>query len=101
LPSVRPFVWRLRAVLPWHAPLCAVLLALAGAVVATVTLLVIAWRKRPSELNAARTLDAALGLHEVVASGFAFERDGRFEGMTALATERARAALIAVRVHEL
>jgi hypothetical protein len=101
LAALRPFVWRLRDVLPWHAPLRAVLLALAGAVVATVTLLVIAWRKRPSELNAARTLDAALGLDEVVASGFAFERDGRFEGMTALATERARAALIAVRVHEL
>jgi hypothetical protein len=57
--------------------------------------LVIAGRRQgPSELGAARAVDAAAGLEEVVASGFAFERDGREEPV-ALVARRGGAAAIA------
>jgi hypothetical protein len=49
-------------------------------------------------LGAARRLDEALGLDEVVASGFAFERDGLSDEFRAVAVDRALEALLAVDV---
>ncbi|MDF2693262.1 MAG: TolA protein, partial [Labilithrix sp.] len=77
------------------------LLAVAGGFVALVVSAVRAWRNRPSRLATARRLDDALGLAEVVASGFAFERDGRTDEMARFAVERARRAVNGIAIDRL
>lgn len=88
----RPLLWPLREVTPTHAVVRTVLLAGVAALAAVVGLTLHAWRSRPSMLGAARRLDTALGLPEVIASGFAFERDLRSDEATAVAIGRARRA---------
>lgn len=94
----RPFVWALHDGVVWKAALRSGVLAAAGASVVIAALVVRAWRGRPSLLGSARRLDGALGLAEVIASGFAFERDGRADEMATYATHRARRALTGVDV---
>ncbi len=94
----RPFVWALHDGAVWKAMLRAALLAVAGTALMLVVLLVAGWRKRPSLVASARRLDDALGLAEVVASGFAFERDGRTDEMASFATERARRAVLGLDI---
>jgi hypothetical protein len=73
----------------------------AGSVALAALLVALGRRRGPGDLGAARAVDEALGLHEVVASGFAFLRDARDEPLERLARRRAGAALAAVRVEEL
>jgi len=89
----RPLVWPLDEGAPWKAVLRATLLAAVGASIALGIVLLRAWRGRPSLLASVRRLDEALGLAEVIASGFAFERDGRSDEMASFATDRARSAV--------
>ncbi len=98
---VRPFLWPLHAPPSWHAVVRAAILATsAGAVVATV-LVLRAWRSRPTALASARRIDAALALEEVVASGYAFERDAREGEIVGLARARAGLALDGIDVRRL
>lgn len=87
--ALRGFVWPLGEALATRAPVRALIVGGSGAVFAVAVLVVLAYRRRPSLLGAARSLDAALGVEEVVASGFAFERDARKEPMTEVAKLRA------------
>lgn len=97
----RPLLWPLDEAPAWHALARAVILAAVGSAVALALIMIHAWRDRPSMLASARRLDGALGLAEVIGSGFAFERDRRDDAMARLAVERARRALDAVTVDEL
>lgn len=94
----RPLVWPLRDGEPWEALARALVLGAAGASAALAIVIARAWRSRPSTLASARRLDGALGLAEVVASGYAFERDGRDDEMARFAVERARRAVVGVSV---
>jgi hypothetical protein len=94
----RPFVWPLHDAEPWKAVARALVLALFGTSTALAVVIVRVWSTRPSMLASARRLDEALGLAEVVASGFAFERDGRDDEMATFAVERARRALDGVAI---
>ncbi len=96
--ALRPWVWPLpEAATLVQGPL-RTLGAMAAIVVAgSVTLIATGRRRGPKALGAARALDAALGREEVVASGFAFEREGREDAPARLARERAREALEGAR----
>jgi hypothetical protein len=56
-------------------------------------LIVLGRRARPSALLSARAIDQALSLREVVASGFAFERDGRRGVLESMALDAAHVAV--------
>lgn len=92
--GARPFLWPLaHPVDPWRVALRAVVLGMASAGIALAIVAGRAWRRRPSLLASARRLDDARGLAEVIASGFAFERDQRDDEMARFAVDRARAAV--------
>jgi hypothetical protein len=86
----------------WAGAPMALLAMITVTVVVTVSL--IAWTrrsKRPTALAAARRIDAALDLEEVVASGLAFERTESEAGMPALAKARAERAVRDIDVDRL
>ena len=91
--ATRPLAWPLRDSAVWHAVIRSALLAGIGTSIVVLIVVVWSWRRRPSLLTSARALDHALGLAEVVASGFAFERDGRNDEMALCAVARARRAV--------
>ena len=99
--AVRPFLWPLHAQASWHAVLRTAILGGAGGLVALTVLVLRAWRSRPTPLASARRVDAALALEDVVASGYAFERDARGGEIVMLARQRALAALHGVDVRRL
>ncbi|MBX3207532.1 MAG: hypothetical protein KF764_20960 [Labilithrix sp.] len=96
--ATRPLLWPLEDGHVWKAVVRAVVLGGVGASVALAIVIVRAWRSRPSSLASARRLDASLGLAEIVASGFAFERDGRVDEMASFAVERARRAIVGIEL---
>ncbi len=96
--AIRPFAWARGDAAQWVMPARASVLALMGVAVAAAVLSVRAFRRRPSLLAAARSLDAALGLKEVIASGFAFEVAGRSEPLVVVARARAGATLSGIDV---
>jgi hypothetical protein len=98
----RPLVFRLADDAPrWTALARSLGFFAAGSAAAAVALVALGRRRGPGEPRAARAVDEALGLHEVVASGFAFVRDAREQPLERLARRRAGEALAAVRVEEL
>lgn len=73
LGAARPLYWPLGLEAPlWLGAALALGVALAAGALGLAALVVVGRRRRPSELAAARTVDEALGLREVVASGFSF-----------------------------
>jgi chemotaxis protein histidine kinase CheA len=78
----------------WLGAALALGVAIAASGLGLCALVVAGRRRRPTELAAARTVDEALGLREVVASGFAFtrDRDGREGPLVAMAVQRAASA---------
>jgi hypothetical protein len=94
----RPLLWRLADEAPlWTGFARALGLFVAGSVTAAGALLVAGRRRGPSDVGAARAVDEALGHAEIVASGFAFERDDRVEPVALLARRRAQEAAAEVR----
>jgi hypothetical protein len=94
LAALRPLLWPLGEDAALYLGLVrAAILAIVGFGVVASALLIAGRRRRPSALGAARAVDAALGLHEVVGSGFAFERDGRDEAGELVARRRAAVAV--------
>ena len=94
LAALRPLLWPLGEDAPLYLGLVrAALLAIVGFALVAFLLLAAGRRRRPSPLGAARAIDEALGLHEVVSSGFAFERDGRGDAGGLVARRRAAAAV--------
>jgi hypothetical protein len=94
LAPLRPWLWPLRDDAPLYLGLVrAVILAIVAFAIAASALVIVGRRRRPSELGAARAIDEALGLREVVGSGFAFERDGRDEAGEIVARRRAVAVV--------
>lgn len=93
LALTRPLAWPLRGDVPLTAglPRAALLFAL-GALAAALGLVIAGRLRRPSSLGAARALDEALGLDEVIASGHAFAEAKRDEPVALLARERATKA---------
>ena len=88
--AVRPFAWRLADEAPlWVAFARSAGLFAAGAAVAAGAIVALGRRRGPSEVGAARAVDEALGLSEVVASGLAFVREGRDGPVVNLARRRA------------
>jgi hypothetical protein len=78
LGAARPLYYPLDLAAPlWLGAALALGVAAVVAGVGLAALVVVGRGRRPSELAAARTVDEALGLREVVASGFAFDRDRR------------------------
>jgi hypothetical protein len=99
LAALRPLLWPLGEDTPLHSGLVrAAILAIVGFAIVASALLIAGRRRRPSMLGAARAIDDALVLHEVVGSGFAFERDGREEAGVIVARRRAVAAVSALDV---
>jgi hypothetical protein len=99
---LRPVVWKLGVTTPlWAGFGRAVGLFAAGSAVAAAAFLIAGRRRGPSDIGAARAVDESLGLSEVVASGFAFERDGRDEPLTVLARRHAAEAVASLRVDTL
>ena len=99
--ALRPFVWPLHHQDPKLSAVRALAFAAAGAAIVTTVIVVRAWRSRPSLLAATRRIDGALGLSEVVASGFAFEQAKRDDEMASFAIARARTAANGVNVRKL
>ncbi|HEU4532931.1 MAG TPA: hypothetical protein VFS00_02390, partial [Polyangiaceae bacterium] len=98
LGAARPWLWPLPETAALVEGPLRTLAVMAGAAAAgAVTLLIVGRRRGPSALGAARSLDAALDRPEVVASGYAFEREGRDDGPGQLARERALEALAGAR----
>jgi hypothetical protein len=97
----RPIVWPLEDGVLWRGVARAIVLGTGGVIVGCVVVAVRAWRQRPSLLGAARSVDRALGLAEVIASGFAFERDAREDEMAAFAVAKARRSLDGVDIDQL
>jgi hypothetical protein len=94
LAALRPLLWPLGEDAPLYLGLVrAAILAIIGFALVALALLAAGRRRRPSPLGAARALDEALGLHEVVGSGFAFERDGRDDAGGLVARRRAAVAV--------
>jgi hypothetical protein len=94
LAPLRPLLWPLRDEAPLYLGLVrAGLLASVGFAVAASALVYAGRRRGPPALGAARAIDEALSLREVVGSGFAFERDGGDEAGVQLARRRAVAAV--------
>ncbi len=88
--ACRPLLWRLADEAPlWVGFARALGLFVAGSAAAVGAIVVAGRRRGPSEVGAARALDGALGHAEIVASGFAFARDGRVEPVALLARRRA------------
>lgn len=86
----RPLLWPTRDDAPlWLGLARSLALLAAGFAAASIGLIVLGRRRKPSELGAARAIDEARGLSEVVASGFAFERDDRREPVVTLARAKA------------
>jgi hypothetical protein len=96
--AARPLYWPLHDVPLWMGLGRALLIGGVGLAVASAGLIVAGRRKRPSDLGAARAIDEALGTPEVVASGFAFERDGRGDAGALLARRRGEEAARGVDV---
>lgn len=94
--ALRPLVWPLHHQSPSHSAFRALAFAAGGALIATTIVAVRAYRSRPSFLSATRAIDKALGLAEVVASGVAFEKNGRADEMAAFAIDRAKRATDAI-----
>jgi hypothetical protein len=93
LGACRPLLFPLGETAPlWMGLARAVALTAAGGAAVAVGLVIAGRRQRPSELGAARAIDDAASLAEVVASGFAFERDGRAKPAVLLAREKAAEA---------
>jgi hypothetical protein len=94
LAALRPLLWPLGEDAPLHLGLVrAAILAIVGFGLVACALLIVGRRRRPTDLGAARAIDDALGLREVVGSGFAFERDGRDDVGVLIARRRADAAV--------
>ena len=94
LAALRPLLWPLGEDAPLYLGLVrAAILAIVSFALVASALLYAGRRRRPSPLGAARAVDEALGLHEVVGSGFAFERDGRDDAGGLVARRRAAAAV--------
>jgi hypothetical protein len=90
----RPLVMRLADEAPrWSAVTRAIGFFAAGSAFAALVLVALGRRRGRSLLGAARAVDEKLGLDEVVASGFAFARDGKEEPLALLARSRAAEAL--------
>jgi hypothetical protein len=99
--ACRPLVFALADEAPrWMALVRSAGFFVAGSAVAATALVALGRRRGPSDVGAARAVDEALGLHEVVASGFAFARDGRDAPLEQVARKRAALATAAVRVEE-
>ncbi|HEU4411396.1 MAG TPA: hypothetical protein VFS43_39460, partial [Polyangiaceae bacterium] len=96
--ALRPWVWPLpETVALAQGPLRTIGLMAAVFAAGSVALVVAGRRRGPSALGAARALDGALGRAEVVASGYAFEGEGRDDAAALLAREHAREALSGAR----
>lgn len=94
LAALRPLLWPLGEDAPLYLGLArAAILAMVSLAIVAAALVVAGRRRRPSPLGAARAIDEALGLQEVVGSGFAFERDGRDDAGGLVARRRAAAAV--------
>ena len=88
--AARPLYWPLGFEAPlWAGAVAALAVMALLSIVGLVALLLLGRRNRPSELASARAIDEVLGLKEVVASGFAFERDERGEVLEQMTRERA------------
>ncbi|APR75379.1 TolA protein [Minicystis rosea] len=99
--ALRPLVWRLSEDAPlWWGIARAAGLFAAGSAMAAGALILIGRRRGPSVIGAARALDEALGGAEVIASGFAFQRDARTEPVVMLARRRAAETAKTARVKE-
>ena len=86
----RPLLWRLPTDAPlWLGPGRSLLLFIVGSAAATVILILLGRRRRPSEIGAARAVDAAVGTTEVIASGFSFTREDRRGAVAMIARRRA------------
>ncbi|MEP7122355.1 MAG: hypothetical protein ABJE95_15645 [Byssovorax sp.] len=94
LAPLRPFLWPLRDEAPLYLGLVrAGILAGVGFACVASALVLVGRRRGPSALGAARAIDDALDLREVVGSGFAFESAGGDEAFVVLARRRAIAAV--------
>ncbi|HVH48242.1 MAG TPA: hypothetical protein VM925_38175 [Labilithrix sp.] len=91
--ATRPLLWPSDDGSLGRGLLRAAALGIAASGLVLVVVVARAWRGRPDHLASARRVDDALGLAEVVASGFAFERDRRLDEMALFAIERARRAV--------
>jgi hypothetical protein len=99
LAALRPLLWRLGEDAPlWLGAGRAAGLFAAGSAVAAGALIVVGRRRGPSAVGAARALDGALGSAEVLASGYAFAREGRAEPVVMLARRRAAELATSARV---
>jgi hypothetical protein len=88
----------------WAGAAAALGMMLAAMMVGAVALIIVGRRRGPSQLASARAIDGAQELKEVVASGFAFERDGRqgvLEEMAKRAAVQAVQGFSAVNAFEL
>lgn len=96
--ALRPWLWPLpeTAVLA-QGPLRTLGVMAAVFAAGSVALVIAGRRRGPSALGAARALDSALGRAEVVASGHAFESEGRDDAPALLAREHARETLEGAR----
>ena len=99
LAALRPLLSPLGDDAPLYLGLVrAAILAIVAFAVVAYALLIVGRHRRPTDLGAARAIDEALGLSEVVGSGFAFERDGRAEASVLVARRRADAAVKGLQV---
>jgi hypothetical protein len=85
----RPFSWPLHDAPPSRAVVRALVLAASATLIIVGGLILVAWRRRPSPLFAARRLDGALGQRETIASAFAFESANAIDEMKQVAIARA------------
>lgn len=92
--AARPLYWPLNGDAPlWSGAAVALGFFVVSAMVGFAVLVLLGRRARPSELLSARAIDQALSLREVVASGFAFERDGRHGVLESMALDAAHVAV--------
>ncbi|MCU0685986.1 MAG: hypothetical protein MUF34_27700 [Polyangiaceae bacterium] len=96
--ALRPWLWPLPETMALIQGSLRTLAVMAAALMAGALALVLLGRRRgPSALGAARSIDRAIDQPEVVASGYAFEHEGRDDGAARLARERALEALAGTR----
>jgi len=96
----RPWLWPRTDGEPlWIGVPRALFLLVATLLSGALLCLIVGRLRRPSRLTAARAVDSALGLSDVLASGIAFEDDR--EGMRALACRRAESACADLDVRRL
>lgn len=92
--AARPLYWPMAPEAPlWAGAAAALAVMLTAMTVGFVALALVGRRRGPSPLAASRAIDAALGLKEVVASGFAFARDGREGPLEAMVRRQAGEAV--------